>query len=180
MAGTYSKQALLTYLRDAALSGRLHPAVARSRHKAAEALFEYVSDDEGADLRRLDLKALSARLVELPRGDLRPEIVELYIERIGDAVDEYVAATGGIEAEPLESATPAVTGDRVSAVLEDRAALEAVHLSFNRYREDVVPVPLGKDRVVYLHGVPSDLSAAEARKIARVVEALGVSEDIDR
>jgi hypothetical protein len=174
MAGEYSKQALLTYLREAALSGRLHPAVARSRHKAAEALLTYISEEEAADLRRLDLPALETQLVDLPRGNLRPEVVALYTQRLSEALEEYFSAATTLGAAATDAITgPGGDGSAVISNSEDRSALEAVRLSFNRYRADIVPIPLGPDRVVYLHDVPPDLTVEEARKIARVVEALG-------
>ncbi|MEM9760812.1 MAG: hypothetical protein AAF933_16350, partial [Pseudomonadota bacterium] len=58
---------------------------------------------------------------------------------------------------------------------DDRSAqraLEAVHLGMDRMRADVFPIPLDEDRVVFLHGIPHDLTPAEAGKIIRVVEAL--------
>lgn len=178
MAGEHSKEGLLTYLREAALSGRLHPAVARSRHKAAEALFAHISEDEAADLRRLDLAALESRLTDLPRGNLRPEVVTLYVGRVSEALEEYFSATPSTTS-PGQTAPGSQTDDTGAELVEDRAALEAVALSFNRYRADIVPIPLADDRVVYLHGVPADLTVEEARKIARVVEALGSTVDDD-
>ncbi len=173
MAGEYSKQALLTYLREAALSGRLHPAVARSRHKAAEALLAYISEEEAADLRRLDLQALETQLIDLPRGNLRPEVVALYTQRLGEGLEEYFSAATTLGAAATYATTSPGGEAGAPPSAEDRSALEAVRLSFNRYRADIVPIPLGPDRVVYLHDVPSDLTVDEARKIARVVEALG-------
>lgn len=173
MAGEYSRQALLTYLREAALSGRLHPAVARSRHKAAEALFAHIDEAEATDLRRLDLENLEKALTDVPRGNLRPEVVALYVSRVRDALQDYANhATPGVSSEAVapgaETLDPADSGSST-----DTAALESVRLSFDRYRADVVPIPLSAGRVVYLHGVPADLTVEEARKIARVVEALG-------
>ena len=177
MAGEYSRQALLTYLREAALSGRLHPAVARSRHKAAEALFAHIDEAEAADLRRLDLASLETALTDVPRGNLRPEVVALYVNRVRDALQDYADhAAPGVSSEATAPG-PHAPDPTDSGSLADTAALEAVRLSFDRYRADVVPIPLSAGRVVYLHGVPADLSAEEARKIARVVEALGAVTD---
>jgi len=166
MAGDFSTVGLIAYLREAALGGHMHPALARSRHKAAEALFAHLTPDEAADLRTLDLAGLRGRLEDLPRGNLRPEVVELYAERLAGALEDYFAslgsASGGAPGEGMGSASPP----------DARRALENVRLSFNHHRDDVVPIALAADRVVYLHGVPADLTPREARKIARVVQAL--------
>lgn len=170
MAADYSTDGLLDFLRESALAGRMHPALARSRHKAAEALFAHLSQEEAADLRALDLDSLRGRLADLPRGNLRPEVVELYTERLSGALDDYFAATrDGVPSRPAGGAGGADGEDPGAA---DRRALEGVRLSFNRHRDDVIPVPLAPDRVIYLHGVPADLTPSEARKVARVLEAL--------
>ncbi len=89
-------------------------------------------------------------------------------------LEEYFSAATSLGVVATHATTgQSGDGPGVTPNSEDRSALEAVRLSFNRYRADIVPIPLGPDRVVYLHDVPSDLTVDEARKIARVVEALG-------
>ena len=181
MATDFSSTAFLGFLREAAVAGQLHPAVARSRRKAAESLFDYLSDDEKADLRSLDMEALARRVHEARDGALRDEVIDLYAGRLQDALDDYLrfssAGTGGAAAAPSRAMGSRTPGARRSAGSPEDAALESIRLSFDRHRADVMPIPLGEGRVVYLHDLPADLSLAEARRIARVLEALAVDAD---
>jgi hypothetical protein len=201
MARDFSSEGLLDFLREAALRGSMHPATARSRRKAAEALLSQLSDDEASDLRRLDFATLRSRLAGSPTNSLRPEVADLYAERLAAALDDYRQA---LESRAARMRTPAdaagapsdagaasdtdegaamsrAMGETVprgaapgpSALREeDLRALESVRLSLDRQRTDVFPIPLARDRVVFLHGLPHDLTDAEARKIGRVVRAL--------
>ena len=85
MSRDYSSESLLAFLREAAVAGRMHPATARSRRKAAEALLEHLNSAEAADLRCLDFVALRERIANNPRSSLRPEVAELYAERLAAA-----------------------------------------------------------------------------------------------
>ena len=184
MATDFSSTGFLAFLREAAVSVLLHPAVARSRRKAAESLFDYLSDDEKADLRDLDIGALARRVHDARDGVLRSEVIDLYAERLRDALDDYlrISSGGGAHSKGVSTARPAEAGTRASGARRpvrqrEDDALESIRLSFDRHRADVMPIPLGEGRVVYLHGLPADLSLAEARRIARVLEAL--ASDVD-
>lgn len=180
MGRDYSSESLLSFLREAAVAGRMHPATARSRRKAAEALLEHLNAEEAADLRCLDYAVLSERIANNPRSSLRPEVAELYAERLAAALEAF--AEFAPEMPTAVSAEPPSPGDspessqdadaRVRDDISAQRALEAVHLGMDRMRADVFPIPLDEDRVVFLHGIPHDLTPAEAGKIIRVVEAL--------
>lgn len=174
MSTNYSSDGYFTFLREATLAGRMAPVAAKSRRAAAEMLFTRLADSESADLRTLDLDALKSRFLDAQGDGVRSEVVELYAARLSEALDDYFRF--------VESPTDFVsiaTRAQASRHRDEQAprsprerALESVRLSAARQRPDVVPVALDADRVVYLHGIPADLTPQEARKIARVVEAL--------
>ncbi|MEE4278332.1 MAG: hypothetical protein V2I82_07715 [Halieaceae bacterium] len=200
MSEEFSSRGLLAYLREAAVTGRLRPATARSRRKAAEALLPFLDAGEAADLRALDIGVLRRRIVDSPRADLRAEVALVYAERLAEALDDYLGdylgdpspADRGARGSTPPSAGPstrsgdsavtkaayAVDESRLKAESPERMqeiearALEAVQLRSDGYRPDVFPIPLGPNRIVYLHGLPQDLTPAEARRIARILEAL--------
>lgn len=174
MRRDYTRDGLLTFLREAAIAGHMNPATARSRRNAAEALFTELTADEAADLRKVDVDELAARCHKLQGGTVRPEVLNVYATRLRSALTDYFNfledpehfAPVGPERRPLRRRVAnAVRSD------EERA-LEKIRLSSTEYRPDIIPIPLGEDRVVYVHDLPVDLTAAEARKIARVIEAL--------
>lgn len=167
----FSQSALLNFLREESVSGRLHPATARSWRKAAEALFPFLNEPERQDLRELSLGSLMQRIHDAQERDLRDELVELYATRLRAALDVFLGDGSGAENRSRSAAATvqADSGRGVSA--SEASALEAVSLAFDRQRADVVPVPLDHGRVVYLHGLPRDLSRRDAQRIVRVVEA---------
>ena len=179
MTGDYSREGLLTFLRDAAVAGHLNPATARSRRNAAEQLFAQLSDAEAADLRQVDVERLKARVHDLQGDQIRPEVLDLYAERLRSALADYfrfVEAPDGFVASASAERGAARRRSPQSRTQEQQA-LEQVRLGATNHRPDVLPIQLGRERVVYLHGVPVDLSAEEARRIARVIEALALPGD---
>lgn len=167
----YSRASLLAFLREESVGGRLHPATARSWRKATEALSAYLEEPEQNDLRTLSLSALVQRIHDAQDRELRDELVELYAQRLQAALQVFLGGAAGPSQSSASSATaknvPPVGTDSVA----EASALEAVSLAFDHQRADVVPIPLERGRVVYLHGLPRDLSARDAQRISRVVEA---------
>ena len=45
-------------------------------------------------------------------------------------------------------------------------------------RSGIVPIPIRADLIVRVHGLPADLTVAEAQKIANVVQALASEGDM--
>ncbi|EED31743.1 hypothetical protein NOR53_3198 [gamma proteobacterium NOR5-3] len=176
MSTDYSSDGLLAFLREATLAGRITPSAAKSRRAAAQTLFAKLSDSEAADLRTLDIDALKSRFLDTQGGGLRAEVVDLYAERLGWALDDYFRFVESPNQFVSSSTTVSQDTARPKAQLAPKTpeerALEAVRLTAPRQRSDVIPIPLGAERVVYLHSLPVDLTPQEARKIARVVEAL--------
>lgn len=170
----YSRDGMLEFLREAVHAGLMNPAVARSRRNAALELFAHLSEAEAEDLRRVDVDELAARCHKLQGGTVRPEVLSLYTGRLREALDDYLSyreAPDGFVARRTERQPPRRRGREQQRSEEDEA-LEQLRLEETRYRPDIVPIPLRPGTVLYLHGVPADLSVAEARKVARVVEAL--------
>ena len=182
VAGDYSKGALLAFLREVAVAGHLSPAAARSRRNAAERLFEQLTESEAADLRGVDIAALAARAQEQGSDRLRPEVVELYAGRLRAALEDFFrfreAPDRFLAQARSGRAAPRQPGGAPRS--EDDRALEELRLATTHYRPDILPVTLAPGRVVYLHQLPPDLSAVEARRIARVVMALAVDAEIGR
>ena len=170
----HSRDGMLEFLREAVHAGLLNPAVARSRRNAALELFSHLSKSEAEDLRRVDVDELTARCHKLQGGTVRPEVLSLYAERLREGLDDYfryLDAPDGFVARRTERQAPRRRGSEQLRTAEEKA-LEQLRLDETRYRPDIVPIPLRPGTVLYLHGVPADLSPAEARKVARVVEAL--------
>ncbi|MEM9385203.1 MAG: hypothetical protein AAGA68_09100 [Pseudomonadota bacterium] len=169
MSADYSPEGLLAFLREAAMAGRLNPATARSRVQAAQRLFTQLTAVERADLRQLDVSTLVHRCQKVD-GTMRPEVLRVYEKRMRDALTDYFRFVEDPD-QFVASASERRSATAHRTRSQEEQALERAKLSITNARPDVVPVPIGGDEVVYIQNLPADLSAAQARKIVRVIEA---------
>ena len=173
----YSQTAFLKFLREGAVTGITSPATARSRKLAAENLLVQLNTQERHDLRLLDVDELCSRFHKLQGSTIRPESIEVYKERLCSALKDFIAWT----ADP--TGFQSVEGEKPEAVLVasrdtpgQAQAREELALNPPRSPHDIFPVPIREDLVVYLQNIPLDMTQAEARKIAAVVQALALPE----
>ena len=174
----YSQTAFLKFLREGAVTGITSPATARSRKLAAENLLVQLNTRERHDLRLLDVDELCSRFHKLQGSTIRPESIEVYKERLCSAIKDFIEWTQ----DP--AGFQSVEGEKPEAVLVasrdtpgQAQAREELALNPPRSPHDIFPIPIREDLVVYLQNVPLDMTQAEARKIAAVVQALALPDE---
>lgn len=174
----YSQIAFLKFLREGAVTGITSPATARSRKLAAENLLVQLNTQERHDLRLLDVDELCSRFHKLQGSTIRPESIEVYKERLSSALKDFIEWTE----DP--AGFQSVEGEKPEAVLVasrdtpgQAQAREELALNPPRSPHDIFPIPIREDLVVYLQNVPLDMTQAEARKIAAVVQALALPDE---
>lgn len=173
---SFAATSLLEFLRQAPEQGLLNSAVAKSRYAAADQLFTELDVNERADIRLIDLDDLVSRLHKIEGSTIRPDVVELYKTRVQAALTDYLKWLGdarnyvsiGGEASRREK-RDAIYGQEHS---EESKALEGIVLATSERKLDLVSVPLREAVTVYVANLPLDLTAQEARKIAKVIEAM--------
>jgi hypothetical protein len=175
-ANDYTPEALLHFLRNSAMQGLINPAVAKSRVNAAEQLFVELNEQERADIRLIDVDRLCQRLHKIQDSSIRPEVVMLYNKRVQAALADYFAwledpksfsSIGGDSLRKEKRYSP--TDKEVS---REQKALEEITLSVSEWAGDIISIPLRDDRTVYVQNLPLDLTAQEAKKISRVIQAM--------
>jgi hypothetical protein len=177
----YTPERLMAFLRDAAIQGRLNPAVAKSRQSAIEQLFVELEPAERADIRRIDVDRLCQRLHKLQDSSIRPEVVMVYNKRVQAALADYFAwlddpqGFSSIGGDGFRKEKRHAPSDQ--EVAREQKALEEITLAASEWPADLVAVPLREDRTVYVQNLPLDLTPREARKIARVIEAMAQGAD---
>jgi hypothetical protein len=174
----YSQTAFLKFLREGAVTGITSPATARSRKLAAENLLVQLNTQERHDLRLLDVDELCSRFHKLQGSTIRPESIEVYKERLCSALKDFIEWTQ----DP--AGFQSVEGEKSEAVLVasrdtpgQAQAREELALNPPRSPHDIFPIPIREDLVVYLQNVPLDMTLAEARKIAAVIQALALPDE---
>jgi hypothetical protein len=171
----FSEAAFLEFLRESAVSGVVKPATGRARKLAAEQLLGQLKSHERLDLRQLDVDELCSRFHKLQGSTIRPENLQVYNERLGGALQDFLRWTEhptqfiSTEGELSDVKKVANRDDAGQA-----AAREQIMLNPPRSPHEIFPVPLRHDLVVYLHNIPLDMTAVEAQKIAAIVQALAL------
>ena len=175
-ADDYTPERLLGFLRSAGLQGLVNPAVAKSRVTAIEHLFVELEAAERADIRRIDVDRLCQRLHKIQDSSIRPEVVALYNKRVQAALADYFAwledpnSFSSIGGDGMRKDKRYAPSDK--EVAREQKALEEITLSVSEWAADIIAIPLREDRTIYVQNLPLDLSVREARKIARVIQAL--------
>jgi hypothetical protein len=180
-ADDYTPERLLGFLRSAGMQGLVNPAVAKSRVTAIEHLFVELEAPERADIRRIDVDRLCQRLHKLQDSSIRPEVVMVYNKRVQAALADYFAwlddpqGFASIGGDGFRKEKRHAASDKV--VAREQKALEEITLAASEWPADLVAVPLREDRTVYVQNLPLDLTPREARKIARVIQAMAQGAD---
>ena len=174
----YSQTAFLEFLRHGAVTGLIGPATARSRKLASEQLLIQLKPHERADLRLLNVDELCSRFHQLQGSTIRPENLQLYNDRLSSGLKDFICWTD----DPVNFKS--VEGDKPESVIvaardtpEQAQAREELVLNPPRSPHEIFPVPIREDLVIYLQNIPLDMTRAEARKIAAVVEALALPDE---
>lgn len=181
----YTQDGLLEFLKQSGMAGMINPATARSRRTAAEHLLTQLSGDEVQDLRKVDVDDLCSRFHKLQGSSIRPETLRLYNTRLKAALTDYFSwiddpdgfVSVGAESRSLRKRSESDRGRRSA----EEKALEEIRLGVPDKPSEILPVPIRPDLVVFIQGIPLDLTPDEADKIARVIRALAseAGEDIE-
>ena len=167
----YSKEGLLNFLKEAAVTGIMNPGVARSRKTAAENLLDHVTAEERINLRQLDVDELCSRIHKLEDSSIREEAMNLYNRRLKSALDDYFAYIDSPETFSSTGSNSAPKTSVQSRDLAEQRALESIALHHAGTQDDIIPIALREDLIIYIQGLPLNLTAQEAKKIITVVSA---------
>ncbi len=167
----YSKHGLLNFLKEAAVTGIMNPGIARSRKTAAEKLLGHVTAEERINLRMLDVDELCSRIHKLEDSSIREEAMNLYNSRLKAAMTDYFAWLDNPEHFSSSGSNLSPVKQVQKRDHEEQRALESIALHHAGTQDDIIPIPLRPDLIVYLQGLPLNLTAAEAKKIVKVVTA---------
>ena len=167
----YSKNGLLDFLKEAAVTGIMNPGVARSRKTAAEKLLDHVNAEERINLRILDVDELCSRIHKMEDSSIREEALNLYNSRLKSALTDYFQWLEHPESFTSSGSNKAPVQQVQKRDMEEQRALESIALHHAGTQDDIIPIPLREDLIVYLQGLPLNLTAKEAKKIVDVVKA---------
>lgn len=189
MTNGYSSDDLLDFLGHASERGLMPAATARALAVASRNVLGMLTEAERADLRQLDLDAVARRFARKRSHDFNPSSVKEYERRVHRAVELFLAwrndpasfsvktraTTRSVREARINRRDPGIldapdTGLDELATSQPGAAGNA-GLARDSYRS---AFPIRPGRVVSIVDIPTDLTVAEAERLATFVRMLAV------
>lgn len=190
MVKDYSLDALNKFLDYALAKGLLKPETAKSRRTAVNKILETITDEQRADVRKVDLELEAEHFANRQGAGYIPSSLLTYKSRAKTALADFEnwvdnpmafrpSGGGSVRAGGKNgTATTKKAKPQPKAEVAERAGREAP--SAPAYSPPAVareagltfPVPIRAGLIVQLCGIPFDLTVGEAEKIAQVVKAL--------
>jgi hypothetical protein len=180
-----SLKAVLEFLEYVAQKGLMSPATARARKAAVGKVLGILSEEEARDVTNLDLDSLMTRFGHLQGREYTPDSLVTYKSRVKSALDDFarymenpLAFKPSVQARERKSggakaSTNAKSDNATKATeMQPRGAQPAPS---GPMASSILPIPIRSDLTVYIQGLPFDLSAAEAKKIAAVIQAMALT-----
>ena len=178
----YTIDRLQEFLRQAPVAGLLNPAVAKSRSQALDQLLGELTADERGDIRLIDVDVLCGRLHKIDDSSVRAEVVDLYNKRLKATLVDYLAwlkdarSYASVGGDRAKGSKRSLRSEQEGA--QEIRALEDISLATSDWAPGLVSIPLRDGKSVFVQNLPLDLTAEEASKIARVIEALAIDRSV--
>jgi hypothetical protein len=176
-----SREALLDFLEYVAQKGLMAPATARARKAAVGKVLGILDDSEALDVTSIDLDSLMNRFGHLQGKAYTPDSLVTYKSRVRSALDDFASYIKNPLAfkpnvQSRERKWPAVKAAPIQAkkISEDFSETPRSPPSViaGPMASSILPIPIRADLTIYVQGLPFDLSQAEAKKIASVIQAM--------
>ncbi len=180
MTSKRGRKELLEFLDYLSQKGLMNKTTAQSRKAAANAVLGVLSEEEASDVSRIDLDDAMNRFHNLEGSKFTPGSLNTYKSRTRSAIDDFLRYLEN----PLTFRAKTPTGSRPqrSKISSPQPAINNANLHVSAEvskpprapvgQDSILPIPLRADLTIYIQGLPFDLSAKEAKKIANIVSAM--------
>lgn len=181
----YSLKAFNEFLDYLSSKHLLNKNTAQSRKAAANKVLGVLGQDEVADLRALDVDMAFKRFENKEGKTYKPESLMVYRSRLGSALSDFfsyvespaqfkpsVKGAGSTSGKKAQKTAKRMSGSKTDSAV----AMPAQPLKLGTKEVDSlsVPVPLREGVTVKIVGLPTDLTEAEASRLAAIVKAYAV------
>lgn len=178
MNGKRSREAIIDFQDYQGAKGLLAKGTASARKAALGKVLGILPAEEAEDVTKIDLDDVMLRFSNLQGRDYTPGSMNTYKSRVKAALEDFEAYLSN----PLGFRPSVNRRDRVVAKAEKPMAKKPSHVETHDPvikvatpafdNTSILPIPLRADLIVRIQGLPFDMTAAEARKIANVVLAM--------
>jgi site-specific recombinase XerD len=176
MEPDYSRRALMEFFGYMAAKGLGNSNTIAARKAAANKMLSILDASESLDLRNVDLDQVATRFFNLHAKEFTPESMVTYKSRLKSGIEDFISYTTNPSSfkpdAPRQRTSP--KGDTVSP--NGTSGRNAMEHERQAHGNHAFPIPIRSDVTVKLIGIPSDLTAREAQKIANVIMALSTPE----
>lgn len=184
MVAKRSREAALDFLEYVAQKGLMAPATARARKAAVSKVLGILSEEEAQDVTSLNLDEVMTRFGHLQGKGYTPQSLVTYKSRVRSALDDFASYVEN----PLGFKPSLQPRERKAAASRPRQPREEreveSHVSDPPARvspsfggpmsSSILPIPIRADLTIHVQGLPYDLTEAEAKKIASVIQAMAL------
>jgi len=184
MNETKSREAAIQFLDYLEKKGLMAPATARARKAAVNTVLSILDSQEAQDVTSINLDDVMSRFGNLQGTDYRPQSLRTYKSRVKSALDDFASYVENPlafkpslqtrERKPNPSkASSSAAGSSSDSPLPDVSRPTAPTVA-GPMSNSILPIPIRADLVIHIQGLPFDLTAAEAKKIASVIQAMAM------
>ena len=178
MTATYSANDVIGFLDYLSSKGLLKSNTASSRKAAANAFFEILDDEEKLDVRELNIDEVAMRFANIQGDKFTPDSLKTYKSRFNTALSDFLRYRKdpmGFSIKSAKRTSKPKPTTKTASKKNERVKVEtdtAVKEPSSNGNVVIFPIPLRTDLTVKIANLPSDMTQAEAKRIANVVMAL--------
>ncbi len=178
MPNTYSVDDLLKFLDHAAKRGLMPAATAQAMAVASRNVLSVLTDDEKKDLSQVDIGATVKRFTNKRARDFNPSSLKVYGQRVQRAVTLFLDWRKDPTNFTVKTRSPRGTAKRRNGTPDGLPQAPdipaaAVPAQIDGTYQSSLPVRPGM--VVTLMNIPTDLTPAEAERLAGFIRMLAVN-----
>jgi len=184
MSSPRSREELVKFLNYVGAKGLLSPATAESRKASVNKVLGILSDDEASDVGKIDLEEVVRRFANLHGQGYTADSLRTYKSRTKSSIDDFLRyvdnpmafKVAGAKRTPRSKSSKDAIGPSNGSAEKAEAQPTATVVTPSA-GSGIVPIPLRADLTIHVQGLPFDLTAREAKKIANVILAMAMDHE---
>ena len=175
-----SRNALLAFIDYLSTKGLMNRTTASARKAAANRVLSVLDDAEASDVSQIDLDDVMTRFHHLEGAKFTPESLSTYKSRLKSAIEDFLRyqrdpmnfKPSGQSSGRRNGTDRSRTADVSMAPRQDPARRPDQPIEAPAASVSILPIPIRADLTIKVQGLPFDLTAGEANKIANVIKAM--------
>lgn len=177
MSNGRSREALFEFLEYLGAKGLMASGTVQARRASAGKILGILGPEEAADVTNLDVDQIMSRFHNLEGRNYTPGSLATYRSRLTSTLEDFRSYLANPIAyrpntQRQKPAKPSENIKRDSDRSQDRPAEASLRPVAPPPSAGVIPIPIRADLIVQIHGIPFDLTRAEAQRVANVILAL--------